>query len=165
MPDPEKGLRRNKGEIGVAIFLLIGGLAYLLAAIQYPMGEWAAPGAGLMPRLLGWVFIGLSAYLLGLNLFSISKRQRAIEAQGAGIPPSLKVPLLLTAILILYWAALLPLGFFLSTFLAMVVLSRYLGLEGWIKPILLGFGTVILFYLLFMLALDVPLPTGTIWGK
>jgi len=156
---------RNWGEIGAATLLLTGGLVYLLAAFQYPLGELAAPGPGLMPRLLGWIFIGLSAYLLGSNFYKKLENQGNAEASKAEPSFSFKVPLQLLIILILYWAALTTLGFSLSTFLAMVFLSRLLGLAGWVKPIILGISAVALANLLFALALDVPLPLGTIWER
>jgi hypothetical protein len=67
--------------------------------------------------------------------------------------------------LILYVAAMNYLGFALSTFLAIFLNSRFMGLEGWRKPVFLGIGTVVLAQFLFVFALDVPLPVGVIWGR
>ncbi|MBI5968550.1 MAG: tripartite tricarboxylate transporter TctB family protein [Deltaproteobacteria bacterium] len=151
----------KKAEVWAAVLSLIWGLSYLLAAMQYPGGELGSPGPGLMPCLLGLVFMGLSAYLLVTNL-----RSKRIGSADQG-PQSLRLGPLwqLIAILTAYLVAILPLGFAFSTFLAILFMSRLMGLEGWVKPTVLSLITVILAHLLFVLALDVPLPLGAIWEK
>jgi putative tricarboxylic transport membrane protein len=153
---------RNKAEGIVTLFILICGLGYFLAATQYSIGKLDSPGPGLMPRLLGIAFVLLSASLLVTNWLG----------RRSGLPPSpaqkeslkLKTPLQVTVILIFYVAALQPLGFALSTFLAIFFTARFMGLEEWRKPVLLSLGTVALAHLLFVLLLDVPLPVGAVWG-
>ena len=155
---------RNKAEGIVTLFILICGLGYFLAATQYSIGKLDSPGPGLMPRLLGIAFVLLSASLLVTNWLG----------RRSGPPPSpahrerslnLKTPLQITVILIFYVAALQPLGFALSTFLAIFFTARFMGLEEWRKPVMLSLGAVAFAHLLFVLLLDVPLPAGTIWGR
>ena len=155
---------RNKAEAVATLLAAIFGLGYFLAATQYSIGKLDSPGPGLMPRLLGIVFVFLSASLLITNWLG----------RRSGPPPSpahedqsrkLRTPLQVVVILIFYVAALQPFGFALSTFLALFFTARFMGLEGWKKPIILSFGTVALAYLLFVLILDVPLPVGAIWGR
>jgi putative tricarboxylic transport membrane protein len=154
---------RDKAEAMVTLLVIICGLGYFLAATQYPIGKLDSPGPGLMPRLLGIAFIFLSTSLLVTNWLG----------RRSGPPPSpahkeqslkLKTPLQVTVILIFYVAALQPFGFALSTFLAIFFTARFMGLEGWWKPVIISVGTVGLVHLLFVLLLDVPLPVGAIWG-
>jgi hypothetical protein len=154
---------RDKAEAMVTLLVIICGLGYFLAATQYSIGKLDSPGPGLMPRLLGIVFVFLSASLLITNWLG----------RRSGPPPSpahgdqrrkLRTPLQVTVILIFYVAALQPLGFALSTFLAIFFTARFMGLEGWWKPVIISVGTVGLVHLLFVLLLDVPLPVGAIWG-
>lgn len=154
---------RDKAEAMVTLMVIICGLGYFWAATQYPIGKLDNPGPGLMPRLLGIAFVFLSTSMLVTNWLG----------RRSGPPPSpahkeqslkLKTPLQVTVILIFYVAALQPLGFALSTFLAIFFSARFMGLEGWGKPVILSVGTVGLAYLLFVVLLDVPLPVGAIWG-
>jgi hypothetical protein len=97
-----------------------------------------------------------------------SPKETRQPAQEEGAPPGWKEAVQVAKVmttLILYVAAMHYLGFALSTFLAICLTSRFMGLEGWRKPAFLGVGTVVLAQLLFVLALDVPLPVGIIWGR
>jgi putative tricarboxylic transport membrane protein len=153
----------NKTEAAVAVILILCGLGYFLAATQYPIGEQDNPGPGLMPRLLGIAFVLLSASLLVTNWLG-RRSGPPLSPPHRGESLKLKTPLQVTVILIFYVAALQPLGFALSTFLAIFFTTRFMGLEEWRKPVLLSLGTVALAHLLFVLLLDVPLPVGAVRG-
>ena len=152
---------RNKAEGIVTLFILLCGLGYFLAATQYSIGKLDSPGPGLMPRLLGIAFVLLSASLLVTNWLG---RRSGPAPSPAHREQGLKTPLQVTVILVFYVAALQPLGFALSTFLAIFLAARCMGLEGWGKPVILSLGTVALAHLLFVWLLDVPLPAGAVWG-
>jgi len=157
----------RKADRWAAVVLLLLGLGYFLAATRYPVGEISNPGPGLTPRLLGILFILLSGYLLLMSWLGPQKKTPQPtheEGEAPGCKESVGVTRV-TAILIIYVAAMNFLGFALSTFLAIFLSSRLMGLEGWRKPAFLGIGTVVLAQLLFVLALDVPLPVGVIWGR
>jgi hypothetical protein len=157
----------RKGDRRAAVVLLLLGLGYLLAATQYPIGEISNPGPGFTPRLLGIVFTILSSYLLVKSFIGPPKETRQPAHDGEASPgckEAVQVTKVMTT-LILYVAAMNYLGFALSTFLAIFLNSRFMGLEGWRKPVFLGIGTVVLAQFLFVLALDVPLPVGVIWGR
>jgi len=151
----------KKVEVWAAVLSLIWGLLYLLAAMEYPMGESGSPGPGLMPCLLGLIYMGLSAYLLVANLSGKKIGSADQGTESLRLKPLWRLITILTA----YLVAILPLGFAFSTFLAILFMSRLMGLEGWVKPTVLSFVTVILAHLLFVVALDVPLPLGAIWEK
>ncbi len=157
---------RNREDTGAAVLFILLGLGYLWAASRYSVGEISNPGPGFMPRLAGIVVLILAAYL-SVSSWMDRRAKRIGSAQkepaAAQRRESVK-PIQVTLILIAYLAVMNFLGFPLSTFGAIFFSSRFMGLEGWRKPILLGVGTVVISYHLFVLALDVPLPAGKIWG-
>ena len=156
---------RKKEEIGVTIFFILIGLTYLLAATRYSVGEISNLGPGFTPRLLGVVFLILSGYLLVTGL--IGRQEEGGKKFQTDPEPggnAFAQVALVTLILALYVAVMNFIGFALSTFLAVIFCSRFMGLEGWRKPALLGVGTVVLTLLLFVFFLDIPLPAGGIWG-
>ena len=144
-------------EVAAAIFLIGFGFAYFLAATQYPLGKAASPGPGLLPCILGMIFIGLAAIQL-ITLWVGGKSENPGSKSSAGHILLSKTPVQVIGIMILYYALLPFLGFSLSTFLSLSLISRIMGLEGWVKPLLLAGLTVALSYLLFVVILDVPLP-------
>lgn len=155
---------RNIAGAGGAVFLIVGGLGYFIAASQYPIGKLDDPGPGLMPRLLGIIFICLSVYLMLTNW--VGRRSEPLESSTQESQSlELKKPLQVIAVMIFYVAALQPLGFSLSTSLMILFAARFMGLEGWAKPVILSLSTMVLSLLLFGFILDVPLPVGTIWGQ
>ena len=153
----------KKAEFAAAILLIGFGTAYLLAATQYPLGKAASPGPGLLPRILGMIFIGLAAIQL-ITLWIGGKAESPGSKSSAGHNLLSKTPVQAIGIMILYYVLMPFLGFSLSTFLSLSLISRIMGLEGWVKPLLLAGLTVALSYLLFVVLLDVPLPPGTLWG-
>ena len=152
----------KKSELWMILLFLGFGILYLLAAVRYPMGDCLNPGPGLVPTLLALGFIGLSGYLLLARVMHARRRsQGEIEENGLGI----KTPLQVVLVLAFYLLVLEPLGFIPCTFLAIWVISRIMGLEGWKKPILLSLGAVGAAFFIFSFLLDVPLPIGKVWGR
>jgi hypothetical protein len=109
-------------------------------------------------------FIGLAAIQL-ITLWIGGKSESPGSKSSAGHILLSKTPVQVIGIMILYYSLLPFLGFSLSTFLSLSLISRIMGLEGWVKPLLLAALTVTLGYLLFVVILAVPLPPGTIWGE
>lgn len=154
----------RKAEIGFSALLTLGGGLYFLAATQYPVGEMTSPGPGLMPRILGIVLIGLSAYLFVKALLARKPRERKQPGEG-DCRPGKNTPLWVTLLMVFYTATLNFLGFPLATFLVFFTVGKIMGLEGWKTPLLLTVCVVAGTLLIFGFTLDVPLPKGTIWEK
>lgn len=147
------------------LLLVVIGALYFYAASQYSVGEATSPGPGMMPRILGVVFVGLAGYLLVRGWLSRKSREdkekpNTEEAQGKGR----NTPLWVTITLVAYTATLDFLGFAMGSFLAVLILGKVMGLEGWIRPIILSIGVAVCTQLLFGYLLDVPLPRGAIFG-
>ena len=154
----------RKAEIGFFAFLTLGGFLYFLASTHYPVGEMTNPGPGLMPRLLGIVLIGLSAYLLVREWLGRKPKEKKTRGE-AECRRETKTPLWVVLVLVLYVATLNFFGFPLATFFVVFAAGKIMGLEGWKAPLLFSLCVVACAQLLFGFALDVPLPTGAIWGR
>jgi hypothetical protein len=150
--------------MGFFAFLTLGGVLYFLAATHYPVGEMTNPGPGLMPRLLGVVLIGLSAYLFVRGWLGRKAKERKPPGE-AECRLETKTPLWVMLVLVLYAATLNFFGFPLTTFFVVFAAGKIMGLEGWKTPLLLTICVAACAQLLFGFALDVPLPTGAIWGR
>ncbi len=129
-------------------------LLYIFEARDFRTGFIADP---IGPRAFP-VGIGLLALLTGLGLF-FARRKEARDPIGA--PARLRASAL-AAILFAYALLLDPLGFILSTTLAMVVLVvlfRGRPLHGALFGLLIGVAV----YFLFGYPLSLPLPAGRIF--
>ena len=145
------------------LLLVMTGALYLFAAFQYSVGEAMNPGPGMMPRILGVVFVVMAGCLLVMGWLSHKSQKEKPnkeEAQGEKQYTILWV----TMILIAYTAAMDFLGFATGSFLAVLGLGRVMGLEGWIRPIILSIVVAVCAQFLFGFVLDVPLPRGAIFG-
>jgi peptidoglycan/LPS O-acetylase OafA/YrhL len=154
----------RKAERGIYLLLVLMGVLYFFAAVQYTIGEATNPGPGLMPQIIGIVIIGLAGYLLVEAWLGRESRQEKPKEEKGPVQER-RTPLWATIIMILYTASLDLLGFALGTFLVVFILGKVMGLEGWKKSMVLSIGVVVCAQLLFGFALDVPLPKGAIWGR
>jgi hypothetical protein len=137
------------GAIGSALMLALG------VAALYFAREFSDLGA-VFPRAIGAFLIGLSALYIVLVLSGRTRRAAAVggsHARRAGV-----------AVVMLGWAFALPaLGFLASSALAMVLLMGLAQHDRWTPRLALGVGAgaaAVLagLYLLFKVALQVPLP-------
>ena len=135
-----------------AVALAVLAIAYLVAARPYPLDTLAAPGPGVFPLAAGLALLVLAAWM-----FVAAGRESAsdLAEEGATSP---RVPLVMTAVLVLFAAALPVLGFVLASFALVVVTARLMGLPGWWRPLALGAGVVVATRLVFVTWLGVPLP-------
>lgn len=158
-------MRANSPDVLAAGALLAWGAGYLLAATRYPMGDAVRPGPGLVPAALGVLMVCLSAYLLAAGLRAAPRAAQAAPHRGGSEKPEIALyrPVQLVGVLVLYVAAIEPLGFLPSTLFATLFTCRLMGLRGWVKPIVLSLAMVLFVHLTFVLALGVPLPPGRLW--
>lgn len=139
-PFAQLGAAGVAGAIGV--FGLVGSLVLGL-------GRLTAPGPGLWPFAVS-VLITVLAVVLALT----GRHGTDTEGfTGASV---------LTAIAVLslvVFAALLPLiGFEIPSLLLVFVWMRFLGKESWVSSTAVSIGTVVAFYVLFVVLLEIPLP-------
>jgi putative tricarboxylic transport membrane protein len=148
-------MSRNTRKDGESIFSLILaalGLFIVIVSLTIGFGTLKNPGSGLFPFLVG-------ALILVQSLVVFSQKRPAAEG-GSFTRREVKYLLAMTATFCV-WILLMPLlGYVLVTFVVVFAFSKLLNLEGWIKPMILSFGTTGVCYVLFDLLMYLDLPRG-----
>ena len=134
--------------IAAAVVVLLGGAA-IAGALTLGAGSAAQPGPGTWPLLVGLVLVGL-----GLALAARARRDTEPEPFTRG---SLLVGAAVAG-MVVYVAVLTTIGFEIPTALLAFVWLRFLGREGWLLSAVLSVLVVVAFYLVFVVALSVPIP-------
>jgi hypothetical protein len=135
-----------------AVGLAVVALAYLLAGRRYPLDTLATPGPGIFPLAAGLALLALAIW----QFVEAQRRAAAPPADGDGDPT--RAPLIMSAVLALYAAALPGLGFLPTSFVLVFVAARLMGLDGWRRPAALALGVALASRVLFVTWLGVPLP-------
>ena len=155
-------LRNRKDVISGSFFLLLG-LFLTFSSPQFRIWSRSGPRAGFFPLALGLIMILLSLILLFQSAFSKRPQGKvrpvAKEAQGTKrLKPTRIIPYGLS--MLLYGLLIKTVGFFITTFLFLCVILKYVEGQGWRRTLLLGVTTTLLGYILFKYWLGVPLPLG-----
>jgi putative tricarboxylic transport membrane protein len=144
-----------------AVFALLVALlaaTYLFLSRTINPGTIMEPGPGFVPRVLG-------VAALSIALTAAWQAWRSAEPPAEGAPDragwmrlagfvvsiGLFIPLL-------EWA-----GSAIAIFVLVLSLTKFIGSPGWVRPLLLAAITAVVSYVLFVLALDVPLPQGVLF--
>lgn len=145
----------KKHDLISGVLFLCFGLFICLYSPQFGLGGLHSPGSGFMPFLTGLIICGFSTFIVLRALFD--KR-----IQGEKIWAKVKLLKLVSTVLslIAYSLLLESLGFFICTFLVILFLMRYLGLQTWLRTISGALLSSTLSYLLFVMWLKVELPKG-----
>ncbi|MBM4278156.1 MAG: tripartite tricarboxylate transporter TctB family protein [Deltaproteobacteria bacterium] len=145
------------GEFIFVVALTLFSLIILFMSLQLGFGKIRSPGAGFFPA-----FISMFGFVLGILLIVRSFRMMRSQELRKTLTDR-KGSLRLMAMIIAFccWLVLMPwLGFILVTFLATFAFAKIMGLEGWIKPIILAIGGSVFIYLLFDVWFYADLPRG-----
>lgn len=143
------------GERVVNIGLLLVSAFYLYYTLtNYKVGTLRLPKEGFMPLLLGVGMVAISGFLtvqafLGKGDAAHVKLDISWWRFGAIVGVSL-----------LYALTLNFLGYFLGTFLFLVMILKLARVEGTVKPLVISVLSAASFYLIFKVALGVMLPGG-----
>lgn len=136
-------------QLGAAAVTGLIGVGGMVMSLQLGLGRLTAPGAGLWPFAISLVITVLSVALAvtGRDGTDTEKFSGASVMTGIGI---------VTLVLL---AALMPvIGFEIPSLLLMFVWLRFLGKETWRSSIVISTTTVVAFYVLFVVLLQIPLP-------
>jgi putative tricarboxylic transport membrane protein len=134
--------------VGAAVTLLIGAVGAVLA-YGYGLGSLREPGPGLWPFMVSLAIAILSAVLLlvGRGLTDSEALTRSSMHPAIGVVTLLAVGLLMPVV-----------GFEIPALALCIVWLRFLGGETWRSAAVVGTLTTAAFYVLFLYALQVPLP-------
>ena len=148
--------KTNYYELSFNVALLIIAIYVVIHSLGIGFGTLARPKAGFFP-FLGGLLILISSIAIMLQKFRDSE------------PPfknAYQVKMFFTILIIfVLWVIIMPLlGYILVTFLAAFGMFKLLGLEGWLKPLILSIGICIFIYVLFDIWLYTDLPRGIFLG-
>jgi hypothetical protein len=158
-------------EIVSSIVLILFSLTFLMYTTRYPLDNWESPGPAVFPLLAGVVLLLLAAWQM-IRALLAPKTQDGKGETGSKIK-ALKAflhenrgeakVLILTSLLVLYIPMMQWIGFFVSTFVLVILSSRLMEAKGWIRPIVLSVGVGLFCYSLFEIWLKLSFPRGILF--
>ena len=137
--------------------LLIGFAAFIfLESRRLPLGSLREPQTGVFPTILATLLALFAAVLL------LQAWRTADPAGGAETlePRSWTRIGAALAAMAFFALALESVGFFLTTFLLMILLLRAIEAQRWSKVITIALATALVSYAIFGMLLGIPLPAG-----
>jgi hypothetical protein len=158
-------------EIASSIVLLLFSMTFLIYTARYPLETWESPGPAVFPLILGGVLLILASGQL-IRACLAPKIAGPARDQVSTItalkkflhenPEEAKV-VSLTSVLVLYLLMMQWIGFFVATFLLVIISSRLMEAKGWGRPIALSLGVGLFCYLLFDVWLKISFPRGVLF--
>jgi len=155
----------NKKDFSSGFFLFLVGLLFTFFSIRHPMWSKSGPDEGLFPLVVAISIMGFSLIVVGKSFFVAQPRERekTSEGQKRKIIIVLKTPIIYYIMLILVYGLLLDkMGFLITSAVLMFPILRFVEKESWKVTLLVGFGSIITSYILFVRFLGVPLPRGIV---
>jgi len=158
-------------EITSSLAVILFGIVFLLYSARYPLDTWACPGPGAFPLVVGVMLLLLAFLQLGQSLWKWKRSEipgTAPKRSGSVVAffrenPGEKAAFTLIAVFVLYILGIRWLGFFVSTFLFVILASRISEAKGWGGPVLLSVGINVFCYLLFVVWLKLNFPNGLLF--
>lgn len=158
-------------DIASSLVLIFFSLTFLIYTTRYPLDDWENPGPAVFPLLLGSVLLLLAAWQLIHAFLSLKAPHRrggkeskvkAVKAFLHNNQGEAKV-LILTSLLILYIFMMQWIGFFVSTFLLVILASRLMEAKDWVRPVVLSAGVCLFCYFLFVVWIKLSFPGGILF--
>lgn len=133
----------------VALGVIALGIAALVGSWSLDVGSPATPVAGTWPFL-----VSLALFVLGLALLPLARRITDVER----FTRASWLVLAGLATLVVFAAVIGYIGFEIPAALLAFTWLRFLGREGWRLSVVMSLAVVTAFYLIFVVALSVPIP-------
>lgn len=133
----------------IAVAVIALGVAALVGSWSLDVGTASAPRSGMWPFLVSVVLIGL-----GVGLLAVVRR----TADAERFTRASWLVLAGLATMVGFLAVISVIGFEIPAALLMFVWLRFLGRESWRLSAVLSGAVVAAFYLVFVVALSVPIP-------
>jgi putative tricarboxylic transport membrane protein len=151
-------MNTKKWDICIRFFWIALGCFVVIYSYTLGLGKFVNPGAGLLPFLLGLLFVILAS----IRLRTVIRSQEPTDAAAAEKEETRteywRLAMIVVALLI--WAIVLEsLGFLFATFILMTLLYRAAGFAKWYTAALWGLITVLATYFVFTY-LGVRFPPG-----
>jgi putative tricarboxylic transport membrane protein len=142
-------------DLTIRFFWIALGFFVVIYSYMLGLGKLINPGPGLLPFILGLIFLILSSVRLVTVI-----RLREVEETGEDKKKVEHWRIILIVIALLIWAFVLEsLGFLIGTFILMTLLYRAAGYTKWYMAVFWGLITVLVTYFIFTY-LGVRFPPG-----
>jgi putative tricarboxylic transport membrane protein len=141
-------------ELVFRFILLFLGLLISIVSFDYGIGTIKQPGTGVFTLVLGILILGAGL----INIISADKKED--KEPLFGNKTEITKFIFTGLVLVLWIVGLSYLGFIMMTFFVTLLMSKVIGLEGWLKPVALSLVTSFFIYLLFDYWLYIDLPKG-----
>ena len=160
----------RKEIVGSLVFILFG-VGFLCYGLNYPLDQWANPGPGVFPLIVGVTLVILAAWQL-LHSFWKLKPSAGREKGGEAITSARDYlqrnkgetkALIMIAVFVIYLLMVHWVGFFVSNFLFVVISSRLMKEKDWRGPIALSAGISLFCYVMFEIWLKLSFPRGILF--
>ncbi len=159
-------------EIASSLVLILFSTVFLIYTTRYPLDTWESPGPAVFPLILGGVLLILASGEL-IRALLAPKIPNPGGVPGATAAASMRnyfqknageaKVVALTVLLVIYILAMKWIGFFVSTFLLVILSSRLMEAKDWGRPIALSVGVCLFCYLLFEVWLKLSFPRGILF--
>jgi putative tricarboxylic transport membrane protein len=146
----------NSERLG-GFFWLAFGLFIVYGSIELGLGTLKAPGSGFLSFSAGIVVLILSS-LVVFQSFKGGKNSPGFAAIWKAV--NWRRPMVVSLLIVFYILALERLGFFLTSFVALFLLFRWVEKASWGRSALIPFSVTVFAYLLFHTMLKATLPEG-----
>lgn len=152
---------KKYGDLICGAVCAVVAVAVFVMSVQIGMKESAAIGADFLPKIVAVILLVFSLVLMRSGW----KTCRTYQEETPEFPPNGKGVLIMLAALVLYAAALKPVGFILTSlvfvFLAIVLMSRKEE-TNYVKFAIISVVAVLAIYLIFTRFFGIRLPRGII---
>jgi putative tricarboxylic transport membrane protein len=142
------------------LFLFVLSIGTCLMAYRLGIGSGNNPGPGFAAFGIAFLLGLMSIYLFLKGAYQAIKDQGKTKALKGFL---WKKPMFVLVLLLGYGIFFKFLGFSVSTFLIMILLIWGAGRQKFLLALTVSIITVASAYLLFVVALGLPLPAGSIW--
>jgi large-conductance mechanosensitive channel len=153
----------NKKEVFSSAFLLIFGLFLAFKSVQLSLWSKFGPDEGFFPLAVAIIIIGLSLFLFIKSFFFTRGREKK---KGSEEQPEKGVTIFkisaYTILMLVYGLLMERVGFLITSVLFIFPIVKFVEKQSWKITLLVGFGSIITSYILFVHFLGVPLPRGFI---
>jgi putative tricarboxylic transport membrane protein len=143
---------KNRSDILAGLLLIFIGSGAMIGAIDLKIGTPTEPQPGFFPFLSGTIILVFSLVILLQGCFGRSKNK---ESFG-----EVRRPAMLVGILILFVAILEPVGFIITSLIAIALVLLVMGVRSWQALLVSSFAFSIGTFVLFDRLLGIALPAG-----